>query len=124
MCRLLRPAGRQVIPKRVVTEGSVWVFDLAGRYMRMPRHEGPRQNGWGNEDAGILQDLVWHEFNGIEVVDRIGMPCLRIMTPTSERYGIVTGPIVEGLDEARWLSEPWPCDEPGYWPRWNFEDVA
>lgn len=50
---------------RVETLGSVWLIDdVEKRYCRMPKSEKPRENGWGDETAGVLQDAVWHAFEG------------------------------------------------------------
>lgn len=65
--------------RRVVTDGSVWLLDEpAGRYMRMPRTEQPRPNGWGSAAAGPLQDLVWHPMTGWAVELRLGVEHLVI----------------------------------------------
>ena len=45
---------------RIVTAGSVWLID-ENRYCRMPLDEHGRERPeWGNAEAGVLQDLVWH----------------------------------------------------------------
>ena len=50
--------------KRVVTKGSVFLIDDAlGRYMRVPKEERPRENGWGDDTQGPLQDNVWHQID-------------------------------------------------------------
>lgn len=51
---------------RIETEGSWWLIDEANlRYCRFPKTEGGREHPeWGNEDAGRLQDAVWHAFTG------------------------------------------------------------
>lgn len=53
---------------RVETKGSVWLIDdVERRYCRFPKHEGPRENGWGGPDAGSLQDAVWHPLIAWEI---------------------------------------------------------
>lgn len=65
----------------VETMGSVWLIDEdAGVYLRMPKREGPRENGWGDADQGDLADLTWHPFNEWEIRDVLGEPCLLIHT--------------------------------------------
>lgn len=44
---------------RVETQGSWWLLDDT-RYMRMPKQEKPRENGWGGPNTGALQDFIWH----------------------------------------------------------------
>lgn len=49
--------------KKVESAGSFWLIDEENcRYLRMPKHEGPRENGWGAADQGALADLTWHPF--------------------------------------------------------------
>ena len=65
----------------VETMGSVWLLDEDNCvYLRMPKHEGPRSNGWGAADQGDLADLVWHPFESWEIADRFGQPILMIHT--------------------------------------------
>lgn len=49
---------------RVVTKGSVWLFDEDRKmYCRFPRDEKPRERPeWGSAEAGVLQDAVWHSY--------------------------------------------------------------
>lgn len=48
---------------KVESTGSLWYIDEENRrYLRMPKEEKPRPNGWGGPDQGELQDLVWHPF--------------------------------------------------------------
>lgn len=49
---------------RIRTKGSMWVIDEgAKRYCRFPLDEGGREHPWwGNEEAGALQDAVWHDY--------------------------------------------------------------
>lgn len=56
---------------RVETAGSIWLFDGQTRYLRMPREERPRGNGWGGPHAGPLQDLIWHDCLSWAIEDRI-----------------------------------------------------
>ncbi len=50
---------------KVETKGSFfWIDEHAGEYMRLPKHEAPRERPeWGSVDAGVLQDAVWHPMN-------------------------------------------------------------
>lgn len=49
---------------RVESDGSFWEIDEdLMRYRRWPKAEKPREDpDWGNENAGALQDLVWHDY--------------------------------------------------------------
>lgn len=108
---------------RVVTSGSVWLLDAGGRYCRMPRHEGPRENPeWGGRDAGVIADFIWQPMSGVGVIDRGGKPCLRLMPVDGEdrENGISTGPIVDGLDVARRYSDEMPIPQRGYYPQWTW----
>ena len=50
---------------RIESVGSIWLLDEEqSRYMRMPKREEPRPNGWGGPDQEQLQDLVWLPFIG------------------------------------------------------------
>ena len=42
--------------------GSLWwIDDDLDEYMRLPKHEGPRERAeWSDERAGSLEDGVWH----------------------------------------------------------------
>ena len=65
----------------VETMGSVWLIDEDQMtYLRMPKREGPRENGWGDADQGDLADLVWHPFTEWEIRDVLGQECLLIRT--------------------------------------------
>jgi hypothetical protein len=45
---------------RVETRGSFWLIDQdLHRYLRMPKHEVPRDPEWS---LGWLKDLKWHDF--------------------------------------------------------------
>jgi hypothetical protein len=45
---------------RVESRGSIWLIDQdLGRYMRLPKHEIPRDPEWS---LGWLSDLEWHPF--------------------------------------------------------------
>lgn len=48
---------------KIETVGSYWWLTET-HYCRMPKSETGRQQGWGDEDAGPLQDAVWHEYTG------------------------------------------------------------
>lgn len=50
---------------KVETRGSLfWLDDEAGEYLRLPKHEKPRERPeWSDERAGPLQDAVWHPMN-------------------------------------------------------------
>jgi hypothetical protein len=56
---------------RIETLGSVWFFDEdLKRYQRFPKGEKPREKPeWGNADAGVLQDGVWHDYERYDVDD-------------------------------------------------------
>ncbi len=56
--------------RKIETNGSFWFFDEVNRkYLRMPKQEGPRERPeWGDERAGLLQDLVWHDYADWKVV--------------------------------------------------------
>lgn len=51
---------------RIESKGSVWMIDNdLRRYCRFPKHEGPRERPeWSDERAGVLQDAIWHDFEG------------------------------------------------------------
>ena len=50
----------------VETQGSIWHIDEdLNRYRRFPKEEKPREKPeWSDEQAGPLQDAVWHDFTG------------------------------------------------------------
>lgn len=56
---------------KIETNGSFWFFDEVNRkYLRMPKQEGPRERPeWGDERAGRLQDLYWHDYDRWEVIN-------------------------------------------------------
>jgi hypothetical protein len=49
---------------RVESSGSFWEIDEdLMRYRRWPKSEKPREDpDWGDENAGALQDIVWHTY--------------------------------------------------------------
>ena len=51
---------------KVESDGSLWwIDDTLRQYLRLPKHEGPRENPqWGSTEAGLLQDAKWHDFTG------------------------------------------------------------
>lgn len=60
-------AGNLATAERVETQGSWWYFDADNAvYLRSPKEEKPRENGWGGPEAGSLQDLVWHPYERFE----------------------------------------------------------
>lgn len=48
--------------RRIETFGSIFEVDEdLEQYRRWPKHEKPRDKPeWGSEEAGLLQDFVWH----------------------------------------------------------------
>lgn len=59
--------------QRVESIGSIWMIDDQAKvYVRMPKYEGPRPNGWGEPDQGLLADLVRHPFIDWHVEDHPG----------------------------------------------------
>lgn len=55
--------------KRIETLGSIWVIDEGcNRYCRFPKTEAGRERPeWGNAEAGLLQDAVWHDYDHWEI---------------------------------------------------------
>lgn len=63
--------GHHVGMVRIEGLDSIWRFDdVAGRYMRTPRVEAPRERPeWGDERAGACQDFVWHDLDTWWITD-------------------------------------------------------
>lgn len=92
----------------VDTEGSVvWLDDANARYHRMPNTEGPRERPeWGGQDAGPLQDAVWHPMDGWEIGPHLHH---RAWLPPGGRCGCDSCPgLIVHTDRAarRWLFFP------------------
>lgn len=91
--------------KRVTTENTIWLFDEGKQaYQRLPRfHEGQdrSQYAWQGER---LEDGKWIPFTEVrDGTDQHG-PRLNIHTPHPQNvYGVFTGIIVEGQEDADWL---------------------
>lgn len=82
--------------KRVNTAGSIWLFDESGRYLRMPKTEGPRYE-WDiqrQRESTWLLDNRWMEYDEVRVIIRFDRPCLQIRYP-----GSVVGIITTALEE-------------------------
>lgn len=80
---------------RIETEGSYWFLDeITQEYMRTPKFEAPRENPeWGNADAGVLEDAVWHPYVRWEY-----------------------RPIIKRIPNvAMWIADTFNADDPDHW---------
>jgi hypothetical protein len=87
---------------RVETVGSVWLIDeTEGRYCRFPLEEKPRERAeWGDERAGDLQDLVWHDFAGQwRIDDYTGRLFIETRWSEDEGWWVVTAPRARVVSE-------------------------
>ena len=95
---------------RILTESSVWLFDEAGRYCRMPQDERPRnaEERWAqNLSAGPMDDNVWQPCVRVSFTHHSAWPLdrksLRINYPGSVQ-GLVTSPVLpSSVDDAERL---------------------
>lgn len=71
---------------RVETLGSVWLLDDDNhRYCRMPRQEGPREDGdWPDPTGGPLEDLTWHAMTSWRI-SLTGVPLMVNGVPSIHR---------------------------------------
>lgn len=82
---------------RVESKGSIWLIDeVASRYARMPKYEGPRLSppgeDWGGVTAGSLEDLKWHDMESWKIVDNPIMG-YRLVGPDAEFESFETGEV-------------------------------
>ena len=86
--------------RKVESLGSFWFFDEENlRYMRMPKTEQPRENGWGGPDQGELQDLVWHDYITWFIDhdhQRVSQLKIQVPAPGTRPYYVVA-PMPEGV---------------------------
>lgn len=96
---------------RVDTARSVYIFDEAGRYLRLPRGETPRA-AWETAkqvESQWLADNEWLPVTRVELFHEFGNPegplCLRILYPGAH-YGVCTTAIrEESLEAAKQIAD-------------------